>query len=345
MKPTSPHFAFNLLFAGIAFLMLYTSLPYLGMFVLAFVFVVITYPWYEQFVHIIKNRGLAALLTTLAAVAVLLLPLYFFLVLAVDQILTFGTDLQNNLAQNPEDLLAIQERLNTLIPMFNIADNATTILGSIVTFIQNLVVPLVSNGVTIAMNSVFFILTVVYFYLDKDRFVAFLKRMTPLPKAEGSQLVDRIMASIKTIIQSIAVSAFAQALVSVFALALVDVPALLFWFFALFFCAFLPLGSGIISVPISFILMVSGNFWGGLFVLVWHTVAVSSIDNVIRARMFKTSAIRLPELVTLLASLGGLLAFGFFGIIYGPLVAIIFIAFLEIYQKNNAEQHTLHQDS
>lgn len=340
-KPFIPHFAFNLLFAGIAALMLYTSLPYIGMFVLAFVFVVITDRWYLYLVKKLKNRGAAAILTTTAAVAVLFLPLYFFLVASVNQMTAYVTALQASLEADPTPITEIQDRLNDFLPFLNIAENATSMLASVIEFIQSMVIPLISNGITLAVNSVFFLITVIYFYLDKNNFINFVKRMTPLPPAESNHLVERIIASIKTIIQSIGACALAQAITAIVAYYILGVPALLFWFFALFFTAFLPLGSGLISIPMSFVLMFAGNFWGGVVLLLWHTFVVSSVDNVVRARMFRGGAVRLPELVTLLASLGGLVAFGFFGIIYGPLIAIIFIAFLEIYERHNREQNQL----
>jgi predicted PurR-regulated permease PerM len=339
MKPFIPNFAFNLLFAGIALLMLYTALPYVGMFVLAFVFVVITDRWYNYIRKKVRNAGLAAILTTTAAVTTLFIPLYFFLVASVNQMTAYVTELQLNLEADPTPITEIQNRLGDILPFLNIADNATKMLASVIEFIQSMVIPLISNGITLAVNSVFFLVTVIYFYLEKDSFIKFLKRITPLPKEESHLLVDRIIASIKTIIQSIGACALAQAITAIVAYYILGIPALLFWFFALFFTAFLPLGSGIISIPMSFILMISGNFWGGVVLLLWHTFVVSTVDNIVRARMFKAGAVSLPELVTLLASLGGLVAFGFFGVIYGPLIAIIFIAFLEIYERHNLEQN------
>jgi predicted PurR-regulated permease PerM len=325
--------AFNLLFAGVALLMLYISLPDLGMFVLAFVFVVITDPLYLYLQSRLKYNVLAAIVSTLTTVMMLLIPLYFFLVVAVGQITSYVTALQTELSTNPDFLLSIQDKLNNIIPALNLAEYVGTALLNVAEFIQTLAVPIISGGVTLAMGTVFFLITTIYFYLEKDNFLNFLKRMIPLPDTESEHLINQIVASTNTIIRSIAASALAQAVASIILYAVVGIPALAFWFFALFFAAFLPLGSGLISVPIAFILMFTGHFWGGVALLVWHVLIVASVDNVVRGAMFKAGAVRMPELVTLLATIGGIFTFGFFGIIYGPLIAIVFIACLEIYGR------------
>ncbi len=100
----------------------------------------------------------------------------------------------------------------------------------------------------------------------------------------------------------------------------------------MFFASFLPLGSGLITVPISILLLLSGNVFSGLGLLAWHIVVVSSIDNIVRAKMFEGGIVNLPEMVTFITTLGGVILFGFFGIIYGPLIAIAFLTMLDFYQ-------------
>jgi len=333
MNLPSSNLGFNILFALIALLMLYTALPYVGLFVLAFVWMVITYPWFVFFCRHLKNRVLAAIVTTLASVSTLLIPLYLFLLSAINQFSTFFSGLQLNLNTNPSPLVALQERIDSVAPFLNITKNADVYLQNIASAIQSFAISLASGSVFFIVNTVFFIIAVIYFYLEREHFLHFLKKILPLPKQESATLVDNIVSSTNIIILSIALSAFAQAVATVIALAFLGVPTLLFWFFAILFAACLPLGAGLVTVPMSIVLILLGNFWSGLILLLWHVFGVSSLDNIIRGQLFKKGAIRLPELVTLIATLGGIMTFGFFGVIYGPLIAIIFIAFLDIYSR------------
>jgi len=84
--------------------------------------------------------------------------------------------------------------------------------------------------------------------------------------------------------------------------------------------ALIPFGALFVWLPTGVALLMEGNVWGGIGLLLWGTLVVSSIDNVIR--MFIVSnAVRMPFVLALLAFVGGLAAFGLIGLLIGPLVA------------------------
>ena len=65
----------------------------------------------------------------------------------------------------------------------------------------------------------------------------------------------------------------------------------------------------------------------GIFVLLWGTFAVSTIDNIIKPLII-SRGVDLPFVLVLLGVLGGAIAFGFIGIFLGPVLLAVGYALL-----------------
>jgi predicted PurR-regulated permease PerM len=89
-------------------------------------------------------------------------------------------------------------------------------------------------------------------------------------------------------------------------------------------------GTGLIWLPMGVIMLVSGNPWG-LFVLIWGFTLISTIDNVLRT-IFIGSSANLNPLLTFIAVFGGILAFGLIGVIFGPMLLVLFMTLLHVYE-------------
>ncbi|BCQ28945.1 AI-2E family transporter (plasmid) [Caballeronia sp. NK8] len=98
----------------------------------------------------------------------------------------------------------------------------------------------------------------------------------------------------------------------------VDEPLLLTLLTAL--AALVPFGALLVWLPTGVALLMDANPWGGIGLLLWGALAVSSIDNVIRMVVI-VNAVRMLFAIALLSIIGGVAAFGLIGLFAGPLVA------------------------
>jgi predicted PurR-regulated permease PerM len=89
-------------------------------------------------------------------------------------------------------------------------------------------------------------------------------------------------------------------------------------------------GTGIIWVPVSIYLMITGHIWPGLFVVIWGLLVIGISDNVIRFLLAKKMA-NVHPIVTILGVILGLKYFGITGLIFGPLLISYFLLLLKIY--------------
>jgi predicted PurR-regulated permease PerM len=93
-----------------------------------------------------------------------------------------------------------------------------------------------------------------------------------------------------------------------------------------------PIGAGIVAIPLGIIELITGNVGGGIFILLAFILVINNIDNILRPRLVGKDAHLHPAL-TLVGILGGLELFGFFGILVGPIVLILLVTSLEVYIK------------
>jgi predicted PurR-regulated permease PerM len=109
--------------------------------------------------------------------------------------------------------------------------------------------------------------------------------------------------------------------------------------------SFIPLGSGIITIPLGIGMALFGNITGGIFVVVFHVVVVTSIDNLLRPFLVPKSA-HLNAALMLLSVFAGLKMFGFWGIVLGPVLMIIIVTTISVYLAvyKGAPLDTLNQD-
>ena len=334
MATRKPGYGFYVLLAAVSALMLVTVLPYLEVFVLALIVAIVTSPLYDRLLRWTKWPGLASGLSVLIVALLIIVPLYLFVILAIGQFISFTPLVQEFFATHSvKTILSDIPMLKALLPGADFNNFVQSSVVSSVDFLKQLVVPFATTTAYTIINVVIFLFMLVFMYPVKDAFIEYLKDIVPLDPDESDTFVDRLVVTANTTIKSSFAAAFVQAALSLIGYLATGIPAPLFWLFAVFIASLLPFGSGIINVPIIVGLFVSGNVFPALVLLVWQIVVVSNADNIVRISMLKRSTVQLPELLTLLATIGGIVTFGFFGIIFGPLIAVMFVFMLELYKK------------
>lgn len=119
-----------------------------------------------------------------------------------------------------------------------------------------------------------------------------------------------------------------------YAVAGVQAPVLLGTVTALL--ALVPMGATLVWMPISIVLMLMGQSWQGIGLLLWGFLVVSTVDNVIRPLVI-SGASRVPFLVVMFGVLGGLTAFGMIGLFLGPVILAVLLAVWQAWLK--LQQH------
>jgi predicted PurR-regulated permease PerM len=91
------------------------------------------------------------------------------------------------------------------------------------------------------------------------------------------------------------------------------------------------IGTGLVWVPVTVALFLSGRNGAGIALLVVGCV-VSVADNIIRPWLSRYGHLQLPTFVVLVSMLGGIGVFGPWGVLLGPLLVRLAVEALAIWQ-------------
>jgi predicted PurR-regulated permease PerM len=81
-------------------------------------------------------------------------------------------------------------------------------------------------------------------------------------------------------------------------------------------------GSGIVWLPASLLLMANGSLGKGIILLVTGVALIGTVDNLLRPYVM-SEQVKLPTLLLFFAIFGGVQAFGIIGLFIGPIVLAV----------------------
>lgn len=84
------------------------------------------------------------------------------------------------------------------------------------------------------------------------------------------------------------------------------------------------LGMPLIWVPAVIFLALNDQVGAAIGVALWCLIVVGTVDNLLRPALIGKDT-KMPDLLVLLSTLGGLILFGITGIIVGPILGALFI--------------------
>lgn len=158
-----------------------------------------------------------------------------------------------------------------------------------------------------------------------------LMYLTPLPNKYDLEIFKKFKDVSYSTFVSTFVVAIAQGILGAIGFIIIGFPAF-FAGIAIAFISILPyVGSVIITVPIAVYLLAIGNVWQGVFMLIWGLGVVANVDNLIRAYMIKGKS-EVHPIFLIFSILGGIVLFGFWGVVIGPLVIALAITIIHIYE-------------
>ena len=271
------------------------------------------------------RKSLSALLIVLEVLFFILIPLTGLAFLVIDTFSGISIDPQailnevNDFIHSLEELLGFNfftpENLSGL-PKFG-TDLLQVLGNSVYSFVINMIV----------------ILFVLYYMLfSSDEFEKSIREILPF-KEENKQILGE---ETRLIIQANAIGiplmAIIQGFFAYLGYLIFGVESALLYAILTAFATILPLvGTMIVWVPISISLLIGGDYVNGIGLAVYGLFIIGGVDNVARFLLQKKLA-DIHPLITVFGVLIGIPMFGFWGIIFGPLLLSLFILFFNMFR-------------
>lgn len=332
------------LIGGFLFLQPYFSLvAFAG--ILAFMF----NPTYQRLNRRWNNPNRSSFVTLLIALLTIIIPLLAVIAISVRQIDSLANNVTSDSFQHfvNQSIDALNSTLSKLglNAHLNQANITAKLQQPLQNFGENFLAALpsvFSNFFSFFSTAIIFLFVFLSLLKNQKTLVRTAHSLNPLGEEISRLYLVKIAAMTKAMVRGQFIIAVAQGFTDASLLAIAGMPQLFFFFFLLLTAlSIVPLGGGIVAIPIGIIMMLTGNVWGGLLVIVGHIVIVTNIDNVLRPRLVPKEA-KLDSALTLLAVFAGIKMFGFLGIVLGPVIMILIVTTIRVYQDVHG---TAEQDS
>lgn len=157
-----------------------------------------------------------------------------------------------------------------------------------------------------------------FFYRDGKALLEVVTVTMRRVMGEGADSVSTTVSqTVRGVMYGLLGTALAQALVAAIGFTIAGVPAVPLLSVMIFISSLIPVGPPIIWGGAAFWLFLQHETGWAIFMVIWGTVLISGVDNIVRPMLISRGS-SLPFLLTLLGVLGGVIAFGFVGMFIGP---------------------------
>jgi predicted PurR-regulated permease PerM len=317
---------------------------YFSLIVLAAIVAYTFNPVYKRLTRKFKKPSTAASFTLLISFLALLLPLIFVVILSgiqVKNIIDSFSASHVDLGKIGNDAL---NWLNTSI-LEHVPGAHQLSMQDVQQYISKGVNTIAEWFLGILTSSVsgfagFFTAAILYIYIflnlltQQDKLIGMVKHLNPLGSQKSDIYLNRMGAMTGAMVRGQFIIAACQGLTSAIFLYIAGLHSIFFFMLVILtLLSIIPLGAGIVTIPIGIVLILTGDIWQGLVVLLGHFLVVTNIDNVLRPKLVPKH-VRLNPALTLLSVFAGIAMFGFLGIIIGPVVMIIITTTIEMYMEN-----------
>ena len=299
-------------------------------------------------IYIFLSRKLpetaASVLTCLLIIAIVFIPLIFFVLALTDEALNLynwgrdsrvGLRLQVFIQESPF-ILQLQEQLKEVGFQFDpsqVSDWFAYLAKKGGMLLYNQASGWAAN--ILQFLFLFFIMILVIFFLliDQPKLIDYMIRLSPLPEDENRMLIEKFQEIANAILKGNGICGMIQGILGGAAFSILGLNSPLLWGSIMAILAFLPIfGVGLVMIPTSIILVLGDRTSAGVFLFIFYIILSFSIEYLVKPKMVGTQ-VEMHTLLVFLSIIGGLSVYGILGIIYGPLIITAFLTLSDIYLK------------
>lgn len=284
----------------------------------------------NQMRYLVVNKGIkrcfAAIFILLEALLCFLIPAFLVIWLLVSKLNSLSVDTHS-----------IMDKLYQLVNFINHKTGydllSTDNISRLATTATDVVQFIVSQVSSFAINS-FVLLFVLYFMLvSSEHMERYVYTMIPFKEKYKKRVLTEVSKMIRANAIGIPLLAIIQGAFALLGYWICGVSDPLLFGFITCFATIIPLfGTALVWFPLVMYLGFSGNWTAAIGLAAYALLVIANIDNLVRFILQEKMASTHP-LITVFGVVIGLAIFGFWGVIFGPLMISMLVLCLDIYKK------------
>jgi len=346
---TLPQNSFLLLLALVTLAFFWILLPFSGAVFWGMVLAIVFAPLHERILREVKGRpNVAALITLLLIVLMVILPLTLISASLVDQALglyamvsgghlDFNAMLRRIIAGLPDWAGSLYERYYPTV-LSTVQEKLAAGVAQASQLAARYAVNIGSSALNFLVSMTVMLYLLFFLFRDGRTISARIKRAVPLSSRYKKPLFDNFVTVIRATVKGNVLVAMAQGALGGLIFWFLDVPGPVLWGVVMAFLSLLPaVGAAIIWGPVAIYFLFTGSIWQGAVLALYGVLVIGLVDNVLRPILVGKDT-KLPDYLVLLSTIGGMALFGLNGFVIGPVIAALFIASWKLF-ANSEEFH------
>ena len=342
MKPTTPSRIDRIItlvvlavLVGGVYLVLH---PFLSAIVWAAVLAATTWPLFHWMSHRSGHPGVAATLMTLLILMVVVAPFVIVGATLAENAERMSAFVRGVIERGPPDPPAWLLQLpfvggNASAYWARFAHDGVGLLEEMKRFLEPLRQFAFRAGVIVGdglLQLTLSVLIAFFFFRDGEAIMARLRgAVSRISPSRGLHMLGVAGATTRAVVYGILGTALAQGVLMAIGLYIVGIKAAPLLGLVTFFLSPVPVGPPLVWIPVGLWLIFSqGETMWGIFMLLWGTFVVSSVDNVLKPMIISHGS-DLPFILVMLGVFGGVIAFGFIGVFLGPVLLALAFALVK----------------
>ena len=331
--------------AGVAYLTYITFRPFLKAIFVALIMAIVFFPLHKRLSRMFRSANMAALVTTVLAVLLILVPFVFTNVkLAVEATNLYRSVLQplGNPATWPRvdpvikkaaDTIGIQpEQLKADIGI-RASEAGKHLLAAVVSFSQRFL----GAMTTVAVASIFLFPLL----RSSGEFRLGALSMLPLSPNRAHELAVAVNEGVIADIYGVVYVALAEGIMIALGFWVAGLSSPLVWGFVAVVLSCLPfVGVSLVWVPACVVLALRGRWMTAVLLLIWCVIVATVCEGTFRSAVV-SGRTRVNSLLISFSIMGGVVTFGPIGIFAGPVLLVLLAALIRILR----EERTTLQES
>ena len=331
----------NIVFFGIlgisSIIFLYLIKPFALPIFWAAIIASLFYPIYKKLKAKIKLENVSVLITLLLVFIIIVIPLATISSLLIKESIDIYSSVnqKSQLIKNVEDTITWAQN-NPLTESLNIdrqiiVTKVSEIAKTVTAYLFNSIKTITQNSVIFFAMMLIMFYTLFYFIRDGEKFLKKLMYLSPLGDKNEIMLYQKFTATAKAAIKGTLLIGMIQGTLGGLMFWVAGIEGAIIWAVIMILSSIVPgIGSSIVWLPAAIVMLILGNTWQGIFILLFGVLIISTIDNLLRPIIVGKDA-NIPPLLILFSTLGGIILFGISGFLIGPIITALFLSLWEMY--------------
>jgi len=316
--------------------------PFINPLITAVVLAVALLPLHRFLTRFLKGRTVAAIVSTLLGVALIVIPLGFLAFSLSSEVSGLYRHMKGKSVEEggwgPLFTKIIEPPLDAVsgrlpISKENLRKEIVDRVGQVSGWMVSRTSALVGGFTATTLNMGLAILILFFFLRDGEALIRHVTGLLPLTLKQSDRLVLAVSQTIVANVHGVMAVAGVQGILLFAGFWIFGVQSPLLWAMMGAFLSMIPfVGAAAVWVPVTLTLLFASHVGKGIGLAIWCMVVVANADNIVRPLVVGSRARQHPMLV-FFAMIGGMRAFGILGLLLGPIILAVTMATIDLIRE------------